>query len=202
MPSKKLTKQIIIEEAVAYISETGSPEIAIREISRRLGVKAPSLYNHFRNTKELQYAVYQYSIEKFVMELRESIADKTRDEAIVAFAEAYHDFAIRNRGLYTLIMSIPSNNDENGNRIALPLLELAVSVLSEYGMDRTSVAHWQRVFRALLHGFVSQEYLGYFYHFGDADVEDSRRIAIRCFLDGLHDEIDRSGLPASTGVRE
>lgn len=191
MPSRKLSKQIIIEEAVAYISETGNADVPMREISRRLGVKAPSLYNHFSSMTELRYAVYQYSINRFMTALRDSVVDKTGDEAIIAFAESYHDFAIRNKGLYTLIMSIPSENDKTGCEIALPLLDLAVSILSEYGLDDTSTAHWQRVFRALLHGFVSQEHLGYFYHYRNVSVDDSRRIAIRCFLDGLHGKIDR-----------
>lgn len=191
MPPKKLSKQIIIEESVAYISETGDSDIPMREIARRLGVKAPSLYNHFNSMTELRYAVYQYSIDRFVTTLEESVADKTGDEAIIAFAESYHDFAMRNRGLYTLIMSIPSDNDRTGFAIALPLLDLAVSILSEYDLDDTSIAHWQRVFRAFLHGFVSQEYLGSFYHYGDVSVDDSRKVAIRCFLDGLHDEVER-----------
>lgn len=191
MPSKKLSRHIIIEEAVAYISETGDADIPIREISRRLDVKAPSLYNHFSSMADLRHAVYQYSIDSFVTVLKESVDGKTKDEAIIAFAEAYHDYAMRNRGLYTLIMSIPSDDDKTGCEIALPLLDLAVSILSEYGLDDTSAAHWQRVFRALLHGFVSQEHLGYFYHYRNVSVDDSRRIAIRCFLDGLHGEIER-----------
>ncbi len=200
MPSKKLSKQRIVEEAVAYISETGNAEIPIREISRRLDVKAPSLYNHFSSTMELRHAVYQYSIDKFVTVLRESVVGKTMDDAIIAFAESYHDFAMENRGLYTLIMSIPSDDDETGNSIALPLLDFAVSLLSEYDLDCRSVAHWQRVLRALLHGFVSQEYLGYFYHYKDVDVDDSRRMAVRCFLDGLHEEIDRAHAANRDGI--
>lgn len=199
MPSRKLSKQIIIKEAVAYISETGNADIPMREISRRLGVKAPSLYNHFSSMTELRHSVYQYSIDRFMSALRDSVVDKTRDEAIIAFAESYHDFALRNKGLYTLIMSIPSENDKTGCEMALPLLNLAVSILSEYGLDDASVAHWQRVFRALLHGFVSQEYLGYFYHYEDVSVDDSRRVAIRCFLDGLHDELERANAAKIVG---
>lgn len=192
MPARKLSKEIIVNEAIAQISETERPEISIREIARRLDVKAPSLYNHIENLTELQHAVYRYAIDAFVENQKDAVRGMSGDEALTSFAEAYHSFAMENRGLYILIMSIPSENDDAGNRIALPLLDLIVSILSEYGLDGIAVAHWQRVFRALLHGFVSQEYLGYFYHYGDADVGESRRIAVRCFLDGLHAAVDRA----------
>ena len=64
MGAKGLTKEIIIAEAVALIEETEQPEVSLR-ISRRLEIKTPSLYNHIKNTKELQHAVFQFAIDKF-----------------------------------------------------------------------------------------------------------------------------------------
>ena len=74
-------------------------------------------------------------------------------------------------------------------KIAVPLLDTVVSILSDYDLPEKSIAHWQRVFRAILHGFISQEYLGYFYFYRDIDLNKSRDIAVQCFLDGLHEEI-------------
>lgn len=191
MNNSKLSKQIIVDEAMAIIAETGNPEIPLREIARRLGVQAPSLYNHIKNTQELQYAVYQRTIEMIVAKVKNATSGKSKDEAIKAFAEAYYSFAMENKGLYKLIMSIPSKKDETGKEIALPLLDAAISILSDYEMEEEAKAHWQRVLRAILHGFVSQEYLGYFYFYKGADVKDSLAIAIQCFLDGLHKEIGK-----------
>ena len=70
------------------------------------------------------------------------------------------------------------------------LVKTAVEVLSGYGLPQERVAHWQRVFRAILHGFIAQEDLGYFYYYDTTDVGESRDIAIQCFLDGLHAEVD------------
>ena len=189
MSAKGLSKQIIVDEAVTYIAETEKPEISLREIARRLGVKAPSLYNYIKNTEELQYAVYQHAIDLIVQKQQDATSGKSKDGAIKAFAEAYHTFAIENKGLYQVIMSIPSEEDETGKEIALPLLNAVVFILSDYGLPEESIPHWQRVFRAILHGFVSQEYLGYFYFYRDVDLKKSRDIAVQCFLDGLHAEI-------------
>lgn len=189
MGAKGLTKEIIIAEAVSIIEETGQPQISLHELARRLEIKTPSLYNHIKNTKELQYAVLQYAIDKFISNQLSATKGKKKDDAVRAFAEAYHSFATESKGLYQLIMSIPSENDTQGKEMAVPLLRVVVSILSDYDLTEEAIAHWQRVFRAILHGFISQEYLGYFYYYSDVDLKKSRDIAVQCFLDGLHSEI-------------
>mgnify|MGYP000872400831 CR=1 FL=1 len=189
MSTKGLSKKIIVDEAVVYIEENGRPDISLHEIARRLGIKTPSLYNHIENTKELQYSVFKVAIEKFVKNQNIAIKNKQKDEAVKAFAKAYHTFATENRGLYLLIMSMPSENDEISKKMAVPLLDIVINILSKYNLPEEKIAHWQRVFRAILHGFISQEYLGYFYYYSDIDLNESREIAIKCFLDGLHAEM-------------
>lgn len=190
MKYKRLTKELLVSEAIKYIEEDGKSMISLHELARRLEVKTPSLYNHIKNTKDLQYEVYQYAIEKFVENQQRAIENKQKDDAIRAFAEAYYAFAIENKGLYRLIMSIPSEEDDKAKEIAIPLLELVIDILSKYGLTEESLVHWQRVFRAILHGFVSEEYLGYFYYYKDVELKQSREIAIQCYLDGLHKEIN------------
>ncbi len=186
MASKGLTKEIIIAEAVACMERTGQPAISLHELARRLGIKTPSLYNHIRNTRELRHEVFRYAIDKFVAHQRAATAHKERDEAVRAFAQAYHTFATQNKGLYRLIMSIPSEEDAQAKELAIPLLDTVVEILSGYGLTEEAIAHWQRVFRAILHGFISQEDLGYFYYYDSIELNKSREIAVQCFLDGLH----------------
>lgn len=189
MAVKGLTREMIVAEAVTCMEQTGQPAVSLHELARRLGVKTPSLYNHIKNTRELRYEVFRYAIDKFVANQRAATEGKRRDEAIRAFAEAYHAFAAENKGLYRLIMSIPSEEDERAKETALPLLETVVEILRDYGLTEETIAHWQRVFRAILHGFISEEELGYFYYYKSIDLKQSRDIAVQCFLDGLHAEL-------------
>lgn len=189
MSMKGLTKEIIVKKAIEIIDNTGQSVISLHEIARKLGVKTPSLYNHIKNTKELQYDIFKYAIDKFVLNQKKATSNKTKDEAVKAFADAYHTFATENKGLYRLIMSIPSEQDEKAKEMAIPLLDTVVEILSDYGLSEESIAHWQRVFRAILHGFISEEDLGYFYYYKSIDLAKSRQIAVQCFLDGLHSEI-------------
>ncbi len=189
MSVKGLTKEKIITQAIEIIENTGQSAVSLHELARTLGVKTPSLYNHIKNTKELQYEIFKCAIDKFVINQRKATEGKTKDEAVQAFAEAYHAFATQNKGLYRLIMSIPSEQDEMAKEMAIPLLHTVVEILSDYGLTEESIAHWQRVFRAILHGFISEEDLGYFYYYKYIDLAKSRQIAVKCFLDGLHAEI-------------
>ena len=189
MAVKGLTREMIVAEAVTCMEQTGQPAVSLHELARRLGVKTPSLYNHIKNTRELRYEVFRYAIDKFVANQRAATEGKRRDDAIRAFAEAYHAFAAENKGLYRLIMSIPSEEDERAKETALPLLETVVEILRDYGLTEETIAHWQRVFRAILHGFISEEELGYFYYYKSIDLKQSRDIAVQCFLDGLHAEL-------------
>lgn len=189
MGAKGLTKEIIVAEAVAYIENTGQCVISLHELARRLGVKTPSLYNYIKNTKELQYEVFQYAIDKLVSNQKAATENKKKDDAVRAFSEAYYSFASENKGLYRLIMSIPSEEDERAKEMAIPLLDAVVQILSDYGLSEENIAHWQRVLRAILHGFISQEDLGYFYYYHSIDLKKSRDIAVQCFLNGLHAEI-------------
>ena len=91
-------------------------------------------------------------------------------------------------------MSMPSEEDDMEKKMAIPLLNTVVSILSDYALTEEIISHWQRVFRAILHGFISQEYLGYFYYYNDIDLKKSRDIAVQCFLDGLHAEISSRNL--------
>ena len=89
MSSKGLSKEIIIAEAVKSIEESGKSTISLHELARRLGIKTPSLYNHIKNTKDLQHEVFKYAIDKFVANQNAATAGKQKDDAIKAFAEAY-----------------------------------------------------------------------------------------------------------------
>lgn len=197
MGAKGLTREIIVAEAVAYIEENGQPVVSLHEIARRLEIKTPSLYNHIKNTKELQYAVFKYAIDKFVLNQLSATKHKQKDDAVKAFANAYFSFATENKGLYRLIMSMPSEEDDLEKEMAVPLLDTVVSILSNYNLTEEAIAHWQRIFRAILHGFISQEYLGYFYYYSDIDLKKSRDIAVQCFLDGLHAEISSKNFKSS-----
>lgn len=152
MRSKGVSKETIVSETVKLIEENGQSSISLHELARRLDINTPSLYNHIKNTKDLRHEVFKYAIDKFVANQNAATAGKQQDDAVKAFAEAYYQFAKENKGLYRLIMSMPLNNDDIEKAMAVPLLETVTNLLSGYGLNDETIAHWQRVLRAFSSG--------------------------------------------------
>lgn len=51
--SRKSKKQIILEEAAVLFNEMGYSATSMNDIASRIGVKAPSLYNHIKSKQEI-----------------------------------------------------------------------------------------------------------------------------------------------------
>ncbi len=58
------TKKKILEEALKLFSEKGYSDVYVNDIAQAVGIKAPSLYKHYKNKEEIFKAI--------LMELKES----------------------------------------------------------------------------------------------------------------------------------
>ena len=59
MSRKNLTKEIIVNEAISLINQDGYAKFTLQALSRHLDIKAPSLYNHFKNLDEINVEVFK-----------------------------------------------------------------------------------------------------------------------------------------------
>lgn len=186
----KINKEIIIEEAVKLLEEKGVNNFSLRSVAKSLGVKASSLYNHINNMEDLIYGVCNYSLELLNNEEIEAINGREKEEAIYALSLTYRKFAKEHKELYKVIMKIFTYNnqriDEIGGKITIPFMK----VLDLYNLENDEKAHWQRILRSILHGFVSQEEAGYFSHY-PIDEETTFKYGVASFIDGLNSYIKR-----------
>ena len=53
------TKKRIIEEALVLFSERGYSDVYVSDIAKAVGIKAPSLYKHFKNKQEIFDAILE-----------------------------------------------------------------------------------------------------------------------------------------------
>ena len=47
------TKERILKESLTLFSEKGYSDVSVGEIARAVGIKAPSLYKHYKNKQEI-----------------------------------------------------------------------------------------------------------------------------------------------------
>ena len=190
MPRAGLNKEIIIDAAIELMEEKGYFAFTMRELAKRLNVKAASMYNHVGNVDEIMAGVGAYSIAALNHMQFSATQGLKRDAAIFALAMAYRKFAKEHPELYKVIMSLHKTEKEIIERTAHPITEPFMRVLSDYPLDREEIMHWQRVLRSILHGFLSQEEAGYFCHF-PIDQDRSYELAIQCYIDGLNTAVKK-----------
>ncbi|MBK6672400.1 MAG: TetR family transcriptional regulator [Proteobacteria bacterium] len=73
MEQEKLTREIIVGEAITLLNEEGLEGVSLRKLAERVGVKAPSLYWHFKDKSALMSAV----MERIFGECLDSVPDHT-----------------------------------------------------------------------------------------------------------------------------
>lgn len=184
MPRNGITKELVIQTAVALIEQSGCSDFSMRILAEQLGIKTASLYNHVDSMSALFVEVCSYALHLQCRTEMQAIEGKTGDDAIFALAHAYRNFAKEHKELYRLIMNTAVSCGEELSDVSLCIVEPFLNVLSDSTLSETEKLHWQRVLRGLVHGFISQEDAGFFSHL-PANVDDSFHIAIQCYIDGL-----------------
>ena len=59
------TKQKILDTALTLFSEQGYDAVGVGEIAKAVGIKAPSLYNHFKSKQDIFDGIVAYVAERY-----------------------------------------------------------------------------------------------------------------------------------------
>jgi AcrR family transcriptional regulator len=141
----------IVAAARALLEEAGPDGLTLRALAARLGIRAPSLYNHFPDKASLETVLIASGL--FELALTLEAAMREAPDPIEAVAFAYRGYARRHPYLYRLMTDRPLPHerlpDGLQTRAFAPLL--AVS----HGDADRAVA-----LRAFLHGMVHLELSG------------------------------------------
>ncbi|MFF4779462.1 TetR/AcrR family transcriptional regulator [Microtetraspora fusca] len=177
-----LTADRVTLAGAELADEVGLDHVTMSAVARRLGVKDASLYAHVRNLEDLRGRIALLAADEKTIRIAEAIAGRAGKDALVAYANAYRQYAHDHPGRYTATQ-IPIQIDPEllagapGPRRAV---ELTYSMLRAYALREPDLTDAVRIMRSMLHGFVSLEAAGGFAH--ARPVEDSW---LRC-VDGLH----------------
>lgn len=182
---KGLTKEGIVQTAVAMIAERGLDAFSLRELAARLGVRAASLYNHVANVDELYTAVGENVMGQLRDVLAAAIAGKQGDEAVWALAEAYYHFGKENPGLYEAVIAMRNKEGEALSGSFKETLMPFYQALAAYHLSEREVVAMHRMLRGLIHGYLMLQEAGYFSQ-PIIDPEASYRLAVQSYIDGLH----------------
>lgn len=117
----------IVAAATDLLELEGADGLSMRRIADRLGIRAPSLYKHFRDKEALAAAIISDGFEQWTERFERAVAD-ARDP-LGALARAYRDFALQHPHLYRLMTERPLARDRLPagleERAAAPLIHAA-----------------------------------------------------------------------------
>ena len=158
-----VTGERITRTAVELTDEIGFDKVTASAVARRLGVKDPSLYAHIENARELKVRVTLLALEEMADKAAAALAGRAGKDALVAFANAYRDYAKQYPGRYAA--SQFELDPETAAGSAGPRhAEMTRAILRGYDLPEPDQTDAVRFLGSTFHGYVSLEMAGGFRH--------------------------------------
>ncbi|CAB1250105.1 TetR/AcrR family transcriptional regulator [Clostridium sp. MT-14] len=186
---RRLNTETILNTAAELVEENGLENVSLLQVAEKLGVKSPSLYNHFSGFKELSLGIARLAISRLGDTIRSAAVGRSKGDALMTIALAYRKFARENPELYKAILRFPAYNDRSIQEAGHAVVHILYQVMESYHYSKEKTIHFVRGFRSALHGFVSLEEVGFFQS-TEADVDKSFEQLVSCLISTLNTRED------------
>ncbi|RLV01404.1 TetR family transcriptional regulator [Streptomyces griseocarneus] len=176
--------------------EVGLDQVTMAQVARRLGVKDASLYAHVRGLEDLRGRIALLAADEKTIRIAETTAGRAGKDALVAYANAWREYAHRHPGRYAATQASIRIDPELAARAPGPrrAVELTYGMLRGYGLAEPDLTDAVRLLRSTFHGFVALEAAGGFAH-----ARSPEQTWVRA-LDALHALLEH--WPSSRASRE
>ncbi|WP_067486368.1 TetR/AcrR family transcriptional regulator [Actinomadura hibisca] len=177
-----LTVERVTVAGAELADELGLDQVTMARVARRLGVKDASLYTHVRSLDDLRGRIALLAADEKTLCIAEATAGRAGKDALIAFANAWREYAHEHPGRYAATQTPIPIDPELAAKAPGPrrAIELTYSMLRAYGLVEPDVTDAVRVLRSTFHGFVALEAAGGFAH--ERSSQDSWEQA----LEALH----------------
>ncbi|WP_378733148.1 TetR/AcrR family transcriptional regulator [Nocardia brasiliensis] len=190
MARARMTGESLIQAAAELADEVGFDNVTVSALARRLGVKDASLYSRFENARDLRVRVAVLALAELADNVADALAGRAGKDALVAFANAYRDYAKKHPGRYAATQ-LDLDPETAAASAARRHAEMTRAILRGYDLSEPDQTDAIRLLHGTFFGYVSLETAGR-YHSHPRDVEDSWARA----LDAL-DTVLRNWPPAA-----
>ncbi|TLS46721.1 TetR family transcriptional regulator [Streptomyces montanus] len=175
-----LTAARVVEAAADLADEVGFENVTVSALARQFGVKDASLYSHVKNVQDLRTRVALLAGGEMIDRIGVAVAGRAGKDALVAFANAYREYALERPGRYaaTQIRVDPAVVAESS--VFRRTAEVTYGMLRGYALSEPDLTDAVRLLRSTFHGYCGLEASGGFG--APRDVQTSWERA----LDALH----------------
>jgi AcrR family transcriptional regulator len=170
-PVRSARAQEIVDAARELLEQEGPGGVSMRRIAERLGIRAPSLYEHLPNKAALEAALITAGFAEWADGAEQAVGEGG-EHALAALARAYRRFATAHPHLYRLMTERPLPRDALEPGVEA---RAAAPVVAAAGGDPDLA----RAFWAFAHGMAINELNGRFPP--DADLDAAWRRGVEAF---------------------
>lgn len=182
-PKISLDLMEILDAAGGIADQQGMQEVTLANLAKKVGIRPPSLYNHFDGLPGLRKKLAIYGIDRLYGVMADAAIGVSGTEAVLAISKAYVNFARKHPGIYEATLLAPDPEDEEVQQAGAKIVDLSVRVLKAYQLEGDLALHAVRGLRSILHGFSSLEQKGGFKMV--LDLDESLSIILKAFLAGI-----------------
>lgn len=171
-----VTAERLTQAAADLADEVGFENVTVSALARRFGVKDASLYSHIRNAQDLRGRVAVLALAELADLVAAALAGRAGKDALVAFANAYRDYAKEHPGRYAA-MQVELDPETAEASAARRHSEMTRAILRGYKLSEPDQTDAVRLMHSTFHGYVSLERAGGFrHHPREADASWSRTL--------------------------
>lgn len=158
-----LTPERLTRAGAELADEVGFDQVTVSALARRFDVKVASLYSHVKSSQDLKTRIALFALEELADRVATALAGRAGKDALVAFADAYRDYAREHPGRYAaarLRLDAKTAAASAGVRHA----QMTRAILRGYDLTEPDQTHAVRMLGSVFHGYVSLEAAGGFDH--------------------------------------
>ncbi|MFD6857266.1 TetR/AcrR family transcriptional regulator [Rhodococcus sp. NPDC060090] len=108
---RTLTRDKVIDAALAAVDEAGWEQLTMSTLSSRLGIVAASLYNHVRGLDDVRAAVQARAMTDLGIHLREVAMGRSGKDGLRALIDAHRSWATTHPRRYQALTTAPIDRD-------------------------------------------------------------------------------------------
>ncbi|MFI9846796.1 TetR/AcrR family transcriptional regulator [Nonomuraea sp. NPDC051941] len=156
-----VTPERLTRAAADLADEIGFQNVTVSALARGFGVKPAALYAHVKDAQDLRFRVRELAMGELADRVAAALAGRAGKEALVAFANAYRDYAKEHPGRYAAAQ-LELDPVAAATSAAGRHAELARALLRGYDLSDPDQTDAIRLLGGTFHGYVSLETTGRF----------------------------------------
>ncbi|OIV37891.1 TetR family transcriptional regulator [Mangrovactinospora gilvigrisea] len=158
-----LSAERVVAAGAELADEVGFEGVTPSELARRFDVKVASLYAHVKGAQDLKTRIALLALEEMADRVAEAVAGRSGRDALVAFGDAYRDYALAHPGRFAAAR-FRLDPETAAASAGVRHAQMLRALLRGYHLDEPYQTHAVRLLGSVFAGFVGLEGAGGFDH--------------------------------------